>query len=256
MSSTDDELIKQIEKIIDETMESYVAILGISIGTEIATSIFSKFKPESQNFSDLELIASSTSFHYICNSLFRNIAKNNLNSAYVTVENYILLMNVTKKISAAMILDRSLAELEGIPKYDQVLKEISLKIDALVETMDYVSQDPLVKIIRAVPSALFLAIIGKEGLPIKIIDDGTIQAPMVSSQIAALSNLTQVMLKTQMDYTVLNGVGAIILVIQFDEERILAISIPEDEKEKVGQYLARIKEIIRKSDSSSFFEMS
>ncbi|MHA1794482.1 MAG: hypothetical protein ACTSUK_00085, partial [Promethearchaeota archaeon] len=77
-------------------------------------------------------------------------------------------------------------------------------------------------------------------------------APMVSSQIAALSNLTQVMLKKQMDYTILQGPGAVILVIQFDEERILAISIPEQEKENVGQYLARIKEIIRNSDTSSF----
>ncbi|MHA1776669.1 MAG: hypothetical protein DRO88_06125 [Promethearchaeia archaeon] len=252
MSSDDEKLITQIEKIIDETMESHVAILGISIGTEIATKIYSKFKPEIKSFSDIELIASSTSFHYISNSLFRNIAKNNLNSSYVTVDDFILLMNITKEISSAMILDRSLAELEGISAYDQVLNEITLKINALVETVDYVSQDPLVKIIRAVPSALFLAIIGKEGLPIKIIDDGTIQAPMVSSQIAALSNLTQVMLKKQMDYTILQGPGAVILVIQFDEERILAISIPEQEKENVGQYLARIKEIIRNSDTSSF----
>lgn len=74
---------------------------------------------------------------------------------------------------------------------------------------------------------------------------------MVSSQVAALSNLTNIMLKRPMDYALLQGEGANLLVIQFDEERILAISIPEKEKENVGQYLARIKEIIKNSDSKS-----
>lgn len=164
MSDGDKELIIEIEKLIDEAMEAHVAILGISIGTEIATNIYTKFKPEISSFSELELIASSTSFQYISNSLFRNIAKNNLNTTYVTVDKFTLLMSITKEVSAAMVLDRNLAELEGIEKYNKVLKDLALKANAFIETSEYLTQDPLVKIIRAVPSALFLGIIGKEGL--------------------------------------------------------------------------------------------
>ncbi len=251
MSTSDDELISQIEKLIDDTMEANGAILAVSVGTEIATNICTKFKSEVANFSELELIASSTSFQYISNSLFRNIAKGHLHSTYVTVDKYILLMNITKEVSVAMVLDRNFAEMEGIEKFNQVLSGLALKANAYVETSEYLVQDPLVKIIRAVPSALFLGIISKEGLPIKIIDNGTVQAAMVSSQIAAMSNLTQIMLKKPMDYALLEGSGAIILVIQFDEERILTISIPENEKANVGQYLARIKEIIKNCDTKS-----
>lgn len=251
MSTSDDTLIESIEKLIDEAMENHVAILGISIGTEIATNIYTKFKPEVAHFSEMELIASSTSFQYISNSLFRNIAKNNLNTTYVTVEKYVLLMNITKEVSAAMVLDRKFAEMEGIEKYNRVLKNLALKANAYVETSEYMTQDPLVKIIRAVPSALFLGIISKEGLPIKIIDNGSVQAAMVSSQIAAMSNLTQIMMKNSMDYALLQGSGANLLIIQFDEERILAISVPEYEKSNIGQYLARIKEIIRNCDTKS-----
>ncbi|UYP45064.1 hypothetical protein NEF87_001349 [Candidatus Lokiarchaeum ossiferum] len=252
MSNNDEELIKSISKIIEEAMKENVAIQGFSVGTDIATNIYTKFKPELTDFNENELIASATSFQYISKGLFAHIAKNDLNSSYLTVENHVILMAIVKDVSAAAILNRKLAELEGIIKYQKVLDNLLLKIAAFVETSDYITEDPMVKIMRAIPSATFLAIISKEGLPIKIIDNGKVQGPMVGSQVSALSNLTQVMMKTPMDYTILQGKGANILIVQFDSERILAISIPEHEKSNIGQYLARIKEIITSYEGSSF----
>jgi len=52
MSDPDNVLLVEIEKVIDSTMEKYVAIKGISIGTSLATNIFTKLKPELGSFSE------------------------------------------------------------------------------------------------------------------------------------------------------------------------------------------------------------
>ncbi len=252
MGANDEELIKSISKIIDEAMEENIAIQGFSIGTDIATNIYTKFKPVLANFNENELIASATSFQYISKNLFTHVAKNDLTSTYLTVNDHVILFGIVKEVSAAVILNRKSAELEGIDKYQAVLSTLLLKIAAFVETSEYITEDPMVKIMRAVPSANYLAIISKEGLPIKVIGEKSVQGPLVGSQVSALSNLTQVMMKSSMDYAILQGKGANIMIVQFDSERILAISIPEHEKSNIGQYLARIKEIIASYEGSSF----
>lgn len=251
MTSDQQELMGQIEKLIDESLKEHVAIKGFSIGTEIATSIFAKFKPDVSQFNEQELIATATSFQYISRNLFTHITKNNMKSSYLTADEYIVVMNIVKEVSAAMLLDRKFAEMEGLQKYQQLLNNILLKVSAFVETSGYIREDPLVKIMRAIPSAFFLAIVSKEGIPIKIVDNGNIQAPVISSQVSALSNLTEVMLKQTLDYALIQGVGANLLIVQFDSERILAICVPEDEKPNIGQYLVKIKEIIKNYEDSN-----
>ena len=118
---------------------------------------------------------------------------------------------------------------------------------AFVETSEYLKEDPFVQIKRAVPSATLVAIISKEGMPIKVESVGDLQEAMVGSMVAALSNLTTVMLKTQMEYSILHGVGAHLIVVQFDIDRIIALSIPEEDESNIGTYLAKIKEIIKLS---------
>ncbi len=250
MSTSDQELLAQIAHLVDEALEENVAIKGISIGTEIATTIYSKFKSNTNMFNDQELIASATSFQYISQNLFTHITKNNMKTTFVTVDDFIVLIDIVKEVSAAMVLDRKFAEMEGIQKFQHILGDLLLKVSAFVETSGFIREDPLVRIMRAVPSAFFLALISKDGLPIKIIDNGNIQGPMVGSQVSALSNLTEIMLKQQMDYALIQGKGANIMVLQFDSERILALSIPEHEKPNIGQYMARIKEIISSLEDS------
>ena len=179
MSLDEEEEIAEIMEIIDATMEENVAIKGISIGTEIATSIISKFKPESTEFKENELIASATSFQYISKSLYTHLAKNSMTSTYLSVENQIILMQIVKEVSAAVVLDRRLAEMEGVDTYQQVMDTMLLKISAIIETSEYLREDPLVKVMRAVPSAVYIALISKEGLPIKVIDNGEIQSVMI-----------------------------------------------------------------------------
>lgn len=250
MSQTEDHLIRQIEKLVLDTMEHHVAIKGISIGTSLATNIFTRLKPELSNYSETELVAASTSFQYIAKNLFEYLIRNKLKITYVTVDDYILILSLAKDIAASLILDRKLAELEGLSVFKQELRDLTLKISAFVETSELISEDPFVLIKRAIPSATILAIITKEGIPIKI-EASDIQEALMSSMVAAISNLTQVILKKPLDYTILQGDGGIILVVQFDESRVLAIVIPESEEKKVGQYLAQIKEIIKRCATGS-----
>ncbi len=244
MSSNQEILMKSISKLIDDSMESHIAIQGISIGTEIATNIFTKFKSDIDNINANELIASATSFLYISKDLYTNIAEKELKSTYIIVGSHVIILQIIKEVTGAAILSRKLAELEGISKYQEVLKNLLLKIAAFVETSEYINEDPIVRIMRAIPSATFLALISKDGLPLKIIDNGVSQGVMVGSQVAALSNIINVMMKSNMEYTLLQGDGSNIIIVQFDPDRILAISIPDNETDKIGEYLAIIQEIV------------
>ncbi len=238
------ELVRHIEKIVDETMENYVAIRGISIGTSNATNIFTKLKPGLENFSEVELVASAASFQFIARNLYTYVIDNKMESTYVTVDDYVLLLLSVKEVSAAIILDRNLAELESFKQHTEKLKQAILKIAVFIETSDYLKEDPMVSIKRAIPPAKMIAIVSKEGMPIKV-EAENIQDVMLGSMISALANLTGVVLKNSLDYCVMQGVTGHILVIQFDSERILAISLPSNEESNIGEYLARIKEIIK-----------
>jgi predicted regulator of Ras-like GTPase activity (Roadblock/LC7/MglB family) len=241
----DSQLILEIEKIITGMMEKYVAIKGISIGTSLATNVYTKLKPDLESFSEAELVAAATSFQYISKNLYETVVKNPLESTYVTVENDLLMLLIVKEISVAVILDRKLAELEGLKAYQKDLHDMALKIAALIETSDYIAEDPFVQIKRAIPSATMIAIISKEGMPIKV-ESQDLQEALLGSMIAAISNLTLVMLRKPMDYTLLQGPNGSVMVVQFDEKRVLAVAIPGDENDKIGQYLARIHEIVKK----------
>ncbi|MHA1583986.1 MAG: hypothetical protein ACTSVU_00935 [Promethearchaeota archaeon] len=241
----DDQILSQISQFVEDAMQKFVAIKGVAIGTDLATPIYSRFKSEPSKFNENHLVASATSFRYIANSLFNNITKNLMNKSYITVENYVVLVQIFKDVSAALILDRKLGELEGIERYQKVLDDILLNVSAVNETYGFIQADPLVKVMRAVPSATYLAFISREGIPIKTINDGSVENVIAGSQIAALSNLTMVMLNEPMDYTIMSGDKGIVMLMQFDYERILTICIPDHKKAKIGEYLAKIKEIIK-----------
>lgn len=243
MSSSEIELLSKISNIVDQEMGLFNAIKGISIGTDIATNIFTKLDKNLDNFSGVQLIASATSFQGIASNLYNQMGKNQLKSTYVTVDNFVLVIHIVKEVSGAAILDRKLAELEGVEKIQKNLKKMIMKIATFVETSDFIKDDLFVKITQALPSALSLILVTKEGMPIKSIGKH-ISELMVSSMVAALSNITHVMLKSSMDYTIIEGDGSIIIIIQLDIERILAVSFPEQEKANIGHHLALIKVII------------
>jgi len=252
MSVVDDApLLEQIGKLIHDVMENHGAIKGISIGTSLANNIYTKLKPDLNNYSENDLVAAATSLQYISRNLFEYLLKNKLSMTQVMVDDKVLILVLVKEISASMILDRKLAELEGISIFRQDLYDLALKISAFVETSDLIKEDPFVLIKRAVPSANMIAFITREGMPIKI-EASNIQEALLGSMISAISNMVPLLLHKSLDYSILQGPGGLILIVQFDETKVLAICLPEMKEANVGSTLAKIKEISKICNPSTF----
>ena len=96
---------------------------------------------------------------------------------------------------------------------------------------------------RAIPNKLVLAIITKVGLPIKI--QSTMPEPILSAMIAALYNLSGVLLESGMEYSIIGGQNGSVIIHDLDENRILALAVPEADERKLGGYIAKIKAIIQ-----------
>lgn len=248
MSSSKNDLIEKISILIDQEMKENSAIKGICIGTDMATNLYSKLAPDLENFSGTNLIASATSFQNIAGSLVSQLTEKKLKSNFVTVENYIMVMNIVKDVSGAAILDRKFAELQGINKIQEDFKILMQKIATYVETSDFIETSDFVKISQALPTASSIILVTKEGMPIKAIGIKNMSEPIVSSMVSSISILTEVMMKSSLDYCILEGEESIIIIIQYDPKRILSVSLPDQEKDNIGRHLATIKSIIEKSE--------
>ncbi|MHA1648005.1 MAG: hypothetical protein ACTSVL_10565 [Promethearchaeota archaeon] len=247
MSSIKKELIEKISNLIDQEMSKNSSIKGITIGTDMATNLFSKLDPDLEGFSGSNLIASATSFQNIAGSLVTQLTDKKLKSNFVTVENYVMVMNIVKDVSGAAILDRKIAELQGIDKIQKDFKVFMQKIATYIETSDFLETSAFVKISQALPTASSLILVTREGMPIKAIGIKGMAEPIVSSMVSSISALTEVMMKSSLDYCIIEGEESIIIVIQYDSKRILSVALPEQEKDNIGIHLATIKSIIKKS---------
>ncbi|QEE17654.2 hypothetical protein DSAG12_03491 [Promethearchaeum syntrophicum] len=247
MSSSKKDLIERISILIDEKIKEKSIIKGISVGTNMGTNLYSKLDPELENFSGSQLIASATSFQNIANSLLHQLTKSEINSSFVSVDNYIIIMIIVKDVSGAAILDRKFAELEGIHNIQSEFKTLMQKIASHIETSDF-KEDSFVKISQALPTALSIILTSIEGMPIKSIGLNNMSEPMVSSMVSSVSSLTQVMMKSSLDYCIIEGDEAFVIIIQYDPKRILAICLPEQERVNMGHHLATIKSIIKKTE--------
>ena len=127
----------------------------------------------------------------------------------------------------------------------KTLKDFALKISAVVETSDFIKEEIFVALKRAIPNTLVLAIITKEGLPIKI--QSTMPEPMLSAMVSAIYSLSTVLIEEGLEFSIIAGLeGSIILHELPDRNRILCIAVPEADEKKIGSYIVKIKKIIGK----------
>jgi predicted regulator of Ras-like GTPase activity (Roadblock/LC7/MglB family) len=124
-----------------------------------------------------------------------------------------------------------------------MLTDLFMKISAVVET-SVVQEDLFVLIKRAIPNALSIVIINKEGLPIKV--ESTIEEPKISAFIYALNSLSNTLLKDDIEHTVISGEYGSYIIQQIDEERILGIAVPDSKDAKLNKYIAALQDIIKK----------
>ena len=244
MEDKSTKFLDEIDNLILKEMDENSPILGISIGTETGQVINSKFKKDIQ-LSVNEIVAASNSLMFLSSNISKQLLNQKVKYHTTVAKNKILINVLTKNINVSVILDRELTELEGIGLYQKKVMDFAIKISAFIETSEYIKKDIFVEIKRAIPTAISIAIITKSGLPIKI--QSVMPDSMISAIASALFNLTDVLLKNSVEYSILTSDNGSIIVHQIDNDRILCVAIPDRRENQIGKYIAKIKEIIKEN---------
>ncbi len=236
------ELESDIFELIDKELESASAILGINVGTPEGTKVASKFK-KSIRMTVGEITAANSSLVFLSSKVLKDTLNQEVGYNLITGKDKIVLSILTENITMITYLNRELAELEGLETYIIKLQKLTLQISAIIETSDILKEEIFKGLKRAIPNTLILAIITKDGLPIKI--QSTMAEPILSAMIAALYNLSGVLLESGMEYSIIGGENGSVIIHDLDENRILALAVPESDERKLGQIIAKIKAIIQ-----------
>ena len=236
------ELESDISELIDKELDSASAILGINVGTPEGTKVASKFK-KSIKMTVGEVTAANSSLVFLSSKMLKDTLNQDVAYNLITGKDRIVLSILTENITMITYLNRELADLEGLESYINKLQKLALQISAIIETSDILKEEIFKGLKRAIPNTLVLAIITKDGLPIKI--QSTMAEPILSAMIAALYNLSGVLLESGMEYSIIGGENGSVIIHDLDENRILALAVPESDERKLGQIIAKIKTIIQ-----------
>ncbi|MHA1985311.1 MAG: hypothetical protein ACW98D_01610 [Promethearchaeota archaeon] len=236
-------LQKDVSKIIEKELESSAAIIGFNIGTPEGTKIASVFKKDIKMTMG-EVTAANSSLVFLSSKMLKDSLNQEVSYNLIIGKEKIVLSILAESITMIIYLNRELAELEGLDSHISRLQKLSLQINAIIETSDILKEEIFKGLKRAIPNTLVLAIITKDGLPIKI--QSTMAEPILSAMVAALYNLSGVLLESGMEYSIIGGENGSVILHDLDENRILALAVPESDERKLGSYIAKIKAIIMK----------
>ncbi len=238
-----EELQKDVSKIIQKELETSAAIKGINIGTPEGTKIASVFKKDLKMTMG-EVTAANSSLVFLSSKMLKDSLNQTVSYNLIMGKEKIVLSILAESITMIIYLDRELAELEGLDSHISRLQKLSLQINAVIETSAILKEEIFKGLKRAIPNTLVLAIITKDGLPIKI--QSTMPEPILSAMVAALYNLSGVLLESGMEYSIIGGENGSVILHDLDENRILALAVPESDERKLGSYIAKIKAIVMK----------
>lgn len=236
-----EKLEEEIRQILNKELEDKPAIMGINIGLHGGTTVASKFKKEI-NLTDTEMSAATSSLLFLSSKMMNGILNQSVAFNSITGKSKIIFTVLTETITIIAYLNRELADLEGIEQHIQGIKDLALKISAIVETSDLLKEECFVAVKRSIPNALMIAIINKEGLPLKI--QSVMPEPMVAAMISAVYNLSEILSEDDLEYSIIGAENGSIIIHKIDENRILTVAVPEASEKKLGKYIAKIKEII------------
>ena len=246
MEKKEDTIIKELEsdisEIIEKELQSSPAILGINVGTPEGTRIASMFKRELK-MTTSEVTAASSSLVFLSSKILKDSLNQRISYNLITGKDKIILSVLNENTTMICYLNRELAELEGLSNYIVKLSKLGLQLSAIIETSDILKEQIFVAIKRAIPNALVIAIITKDGLPIKI--QATMPEPILSAMTSAIFNLAGVLLEEGLEFSIIGGENGSIIIHELDENRILALAVPEADERKLGSYIAKIKALIQ-----------
>ncbi len=236
------ELRSDVLELVEKEIESSSAIIGINIGTPEGTKVISIFKKDIKMTTG-EVTAANSSLVFLSSKMLRDSLNQEVSYNLIIGKEKIVLSILVENITMISYLNRELAELEGLDFYINKLQKLSLQISAIIETSDLLKEEIFKSLKRAIPNTLVLAIITKDGLPIKI--QSTMPEPILSAMVAALYNLSGVLLESHMEYSIIGGENGSVILHDLDENRVLALAVPESDGRKLGGYIAKIKAIIQ-----------
>jgi predicted regulator of Ras-like GTPase activity (Roadblock/LC7/MglB family) len=191
-----------------------------------------------------ELAAASSSMVFLSSKMLNDSLNQKSSYTLITGNKRIILSILTDYMALIAYLDRELAELEGLDFYIRSLRKLAIKMSAIIETSDLIKEEIFVALKRAIPNALVIAIITKDGLPIKV--QSTMPEPIISAMTSAIYNLAGILLDGSLEFSIIGGEHGSIIIHELDESRILAIAVSEGDDKILRSYIAKIKAIIKK----------
>jgi predicted regulator of Ras-like GTPase activity (Roadblock/LC7/MglB family) len=245
MIMKNEQRIKDLEEdlieLINKEIKTNTGILGISISSHGGSHLASKFK-KALNLNETEMSAASSSLVFLSSKILQDSLNQQISYNLITGKENIILSILTESIAMISYLNRELAELDGLDSYITELKKFAIQVSAIVETSDLIKEEVFVAIKRAIPNALIIAIITKDGLPIKI--QSTMPEPMLSAMTSAIYNLAGILLGEGLEFSIIGGENGSIIIHELDKNRILAIAVPEADERKLGTYIVKIKSVL------------
>ena len=241
-----DDHMKQLNHELTDLLNSEIkdqkSILGISISTHGGTHIVSELK-EDIHMTKSELSAASSSLVFLSSKMLSDSLNQKSSYTLITGKKRIILSILTDYMALIAYLDRELAELEGLDFYIRSLRKLAIKMSAIIETSDLIKEEIFVALKRQIPNALVIAIITKDGLPIKV--QSTMPEPIISAMTSAIYNLAGLLLDGGLEFSIIGGDHGSIIIHELDESRILAIAVSEGDDKILRSYIAKIKSIIK-----------
>ncbi|MFX0048372.1 MAG: hypothetical protein ACFE8G_09410 [Candidatus Hermodarchaeota archaeon] len=237
------QLNHELIDLLNNEIKDQKSILGISISTHGGTHIVSELK-EDIKMSKSELAAASSSLVFLSSKMLNDSLNQKSSYTLITGNKRIILSILTDYMALIAYLDRELAELEGLDFFIRSLRKFAIKISAIIETSDLIKEEIFVALKRAIPNALVIAIITKDGLPIKV--QSTMPEPILSAMTSAIYNLAAVLLDGGLEFSIIGGDHGSIIIHELDESRILAIAVSEGDEKILRSHIAKIKTIIKK----------
>jgi predicted regulator of Ras-like GTPase activity (Roadblock/LC7/MglB family) len=236
------QLNRELKELLSNEIKGQKSILGISISTHGGTHIVSELK-EDIKMTKTELAAASSSMVFLSSKMLSDSLNQKSSYTLITGQKRIILTILTDYMALIAYLDRELAELEGLDFYIRSLRKLAIKMSAIIETSDLIKEEIFVALKRAIPNALVIAIITKDGLPIKV--QSTMPEPIISAMTSAIYNLAGVLLEGNLEFSIIGGDHGSIIIHELDESRILAIAVSEGDDKVLRSHIAKIKSIIK-----------
>lgn len=232
----------ELTDLLSNEITDQKSILGISISTHGGTHIVSELK-EDIKMTKTELAAASSSMVFLSSKMLSDSLNQKSSYTLITGKKRIILSILTDYMALIAYLDRELAELEGLDYYIRSLRKLAIKMSAIIETSDLIKEEIFVALKRAIPNALVIAIITKDGLPIKV--QSTMPEPILSAMTSAIYNLAGILLEGGLEFSIIGGDHGSIIIHELDESRILAIAVSEGDDKILRSHIAKIKSIIK-----------